>query len=152
MLSIDLERNWQPWSWMGKIWQMLRTCTFKIVPGNMMLCGSVLFADFIYLWTRFGSQENIWMAIICLHCFLYYVLFYCCNLAAVLQRVQSNVFVRFYTNILEELVSHTTWNHFPTDYNLKHLSVATSGTMIHLSDLLCETSIFSFLVSSLWIQ
>jgi hypothetical protein len=34
---------------MDKVSQMLRICTLIIVSGNVMLCGSGLFAVFMYL-------------------------------------------------------------------------------------------------------
>jgi hypothetical protein len=91
MLSIHLESSWQRWCWMdNKISQMLRIHTLKIVPDNVMLCGSVFCSCFLFV-NHVCSVRKTPEWPLCVYCFLYYIFRRLCNLAAILQHVWYDV-------------------------------------------------------------
>jgi len=59
VLLIDLENSWQPWSWKAVVSRMRGIHILIIVPGNVILWGSVLFEFLCICEKRLISQENI---------------------------------------------------------------------------------------------
>ena len=57
----------------------------KLLLLHLVGFSIVLYPQFLCICEpHFLSQENTWMSIMCVHCFLYYVLWCWCNLAAIL--------------------------------------------------------------------
>jgi hypothetical protein len=107
-----------------------------------MIWSSVLFEVFMYLWTTFCSVRKTpeWPLCVFIDTYIIY-----CGVGVIWQPSYSMcdvMFVRWSTNVLEELVYRTTWNHFQTDYNFKHFCVATSGATRYSEATFCGKQIY----------